>query len=160
MDIEKSKKYALGLLNLRMYSCSEIFERLVRKGAEKEIAEAAVAQLMQIGVLDDRKYAEYYISDAVRLGGKGTYRIRQELIKKGIASAVIDDALESSDTSEEDVFEALLDYARMKFGENTEYSYKEYSKLKARLARRGYSYKEINDCLEALEIRVSRSEKY
>lgn len=157
MDIEKTKKYALSLLSARMYTCSELCERLVRKGAEKEDAEAVVAQFISLGYIDDRKYAEFYIADAVALGNKGMYRIKQELYKKGIASNIIDDAVKNSDA---EVLEALVSYTRMKFGENTEYSYKEYSKIKAHLARRGYSYSEINDCLDMLEIKISRSEDY
>lgn len=157
MDIEKAKKYALGLLSTRMYTCSELCERLLRKGAEKDDAESVVAQLMSLGVIDDRKYAEFYISDAVRLGNKGMYRIKQELYKKGIASNIIDEAVKNSDS---DVLDMLTEYARMKFGENTEYSYKEYSKIKAHLVRRGYSYSEISECLDILGIKISRSEDY
>ena len=157
MDIERCKKYALNLLSLRMYTCSEVFERLIKKGAQKDDAESVVAQLMKLGVLDDRKYAEYYISDGISLGNKGLYRIKQELYKKGIAASVVDEAAENSAQS---VLDALVCYARMKFGENEEYSYKEYTKIKAHLARRGYSYSEINECLEVLGIKFSRSEEY
>ena len=67
MNIERGKKYALNLLGLRMYTCSEVYERLIRKGAEKEDAEEIIGWLMSLGYLDDKKYAEYYIEDAVNL---------------------------------------------------------------------------------------------
>ena len=156
MDYEKCKKYALNLVNTRMYTCSEINERLLRKGADKENAERVVTELMTLGILDDRKYAEYYIEDAVR-ANKGVYRIKQELYKKGIASALIDELTKGQSA---DVFSALLEYARFKFGEKCEYSYKEYSNIKAHLARRGYSYGEIESCLEELEITYLRGEEY
>lgn len=157
MDKEKCKKYALGLLATRMYTCSEVYERLIRRGAEKEDAEAVVFDLIGLGYLDDKKYAEFYISDRVNLCGKGMYRIKQELIKKGIAAKIIDEAIKNSDA---DVLDALVDYTRLKFGEDTEYSYKEFSKIKAHLARRGYSYSEISECLDILGIKAARGEDY
>ena len=156
MDYEKCKKYALNLVNVRMYTCSEINEKLLRKGADEENAEIIVTELMALGILDDRKYAEYYIEDAVR-ANKGIYRIKQELYKKGIASALIDELIGNQSA---DVFSALLNYTRYKFGEKSEYSYKEYSNIKAHLARRGYSYGEIEKCLEELEITYIRGEEY
>lgn len=157
MDKERCKKYALGLLAARMYTCSEIYERLIRRGAEKEDAEAVVFDLVSLGYLDDRKYAEFYILDRVNLYGKGMYRIKQELIKKGVAAYIIDEAIKNSDA---DVMNALVDYARLKFGEDTEYSYKEFSKIKAHLLRRGYSYGEVGECLEILGIKAARGEDY
>lgn len=156
MDYEKCKKYALNLVNVRMYTCSEINEKLLRKGADEENAEIIVTELMALGILDDRKYAEYYIEDAVR-ANKGIYRIKQELYKKGIASALIDELIGNQSA---DVFSALLNYTRYKFGEKSQYSYKEYSNIKAHLARRGYSYGEIEKCLEELEITYIRGEEY
>lgn len=157
MDIERAKRYALNLLSLRMYTCSEIYERLVRKGAEPSCAEKVVASLMEAGILDDKKYAEYYIHDAASISGKGAYRIKQELIKKGIAAKIADEALKETEVSFKN---EILEYTRMKFGENMEVSYKEMEKIKSHLARRGYSYGEISDCLSDLCITTSRSENY
>lgn len=157
MNIERGIRYALNILSVRMYTCAEVCDRLIKKGIEKDDAEKIVASLIKSGVLDDRKYAEFYIYDASRLSGKGAYRIKQELIKKGIASKIIDEALKETDTS---FSETIVDYARLKFGEDMNVSYKELNRIKNHLARRGYSYSEINDCLEELSIKASRSEEY
>lgn len=157
MNIERGKRYALNLLGVRMYTCSEVFERLLRKGAEKDDAELIVAELISKGILDDKEYAKCYIHDAASLSGKGAYRIRQELIKKGIAKRLIDEAFEESEASFSD---GITEYARLKFGEDLEVSYKELDRIKNHLARRGYSYGEISDCLENLRIKASRSEEY
>lgn len=157
MNIERGKKYALNLLGLRMYTCSEVYERLIRKGAEKEDAEEIIGWLMSLGYLDDKKYAEYYIEDAVNLSNKGIYRIKQELYKKGIARSIVDEAAENTEVS---VIDSLTEYVRRKYGENLELSYKEMTKLKAHLARRGFSYGDILECLDILEIKTGRSEEY
>mgnify|MGYP004490308555 FL=1 len=157
MNIERGKKYALNLLGLRMYTCSEVYERLIRKGAEKEDAEEIIGWLMSLGYLDDKKYAEYYIEDAINLSNKGIYRIKQELYKKGIARSIVDEAAENTEVS---VIDSLTEYVRRKYGENLELSYKEMTKLKAHLARRGFSYGDILECLDILEIKTGRSEEY
>ena len=157
MNIERGKNYALNLLSVRMYTCQEVYERLLNKGVEKEDAERIVAELSEKGILNDREYAKCYIHDAASLSGKGAYRIKLELIKKGIAPSVIDEALKEDETSFSD---CITEYARMKFGEDKEVSYKEFNKIKNHLARRGYSYGEISDCLLALGVKASRSEEY
>lgn len=149
--------YALSLLSARMYTCGEISERLEKKQVEKEDAEKIITELLEKGILNDRKYAECYIHDASMLSYKGAYRIKQELMKKGIAPGIIDDALKNTEAS---FSETITEYARMKFGEDTEVSYKELTRIKNHLARRGYSYSEISDCLSELGIKASRSEEY
>ncbi len=139
-----------------MYTASEIFGKLCLKGAEKEEAEKTVAELIGAGLIDDRKYADFYIHDAALLSGKGAYRIRQELIKKGVSSSIIDEALSNAELSFKS---SCTEYARLKFGEDFEVSYKELQRIKNHLARRGYSYGEIAKTLEELCIKASRGEE-
>ena len=157
MNKDIGKKYALGLLNTRFYTCAEICERLSKKGVSNEEAEKIVSELMENGFLDDKRYAEYYVHDAAEIAGKGAYRIRQELIKKGIAPKIAEEALSEAEDSFK---ETILSYTRMKFGENIEVSYKELIRIKNHLVRRGYSWGEISDCLNELGIKASRSERY
>lgn len=157
MNIERAKKYALNLLALRMYTCTEVYDKLITKGTSPEDAEEVIGWLMGFGYLDDKKYAEYYINDSVKISNKGMFRIKQELLKKGIAKSIVEEAAENS---EADVEEALCDYVRRKFGEDIEVSYKEMTRIKSHLARRGYSYGEIINCLDILEIKIGRSEEY
>lgn len=157
MNIERAKKYALNLLALRMYTCSEVYDKLTNKGTSSENAEEVIGWLLELGYLDDKKYAEFYIEDAVKISGKGLYRIKLELLKKGIAKSIVEEAAENTEAN---VLDALCEYVRRRYGENTEFSYKEMAKLKAHLARRGYSYGEICECLDILEIKIGRSEEY
>lgn len=157
MNIERGKKYALNLLSLRMYTCSEVCERLIKKGTSPEDAEEIIGWLLNLGYLDDKKYAEFYIEDAVKISNKGLYRIKLELLKKGIAKSIVEEAAENTEAN---VLDSLCEYVRRRYGENTEFSYKEMTKLKAHLARKGYSYGEICECLDILEIKTGRSEEY
>ena len=154
---EKAKKIAAGLVATRMYTCREIEDRLRRKKIDSEIAEKVVGDFVGAGILNDFEYAKLYIEEAVRLGGKGMYRIRQELYAKGVARAVIDDAC---DNCEEDTLAAICEYVeshRLCEGITTR---KDLEKLKARLARRGFSSAEIRECLSNYEFTFESDDEY
>ncbi len=145
---EKAKKIAAGYVSARMYTCREIEDRLRRKGIESSIAEQVVSDFAGAGILNDRQYAEAYVSQAVRLDGKGVYRIKQELYAKGIAKSIADDVC--ADIGE-NTFDALCEYVesrRLYEGITTR---RDFEKLRARLARRGFSSSEIKDCLNKYE---------
>lgn len=145
---EKAKKFAAGYIAARMYTCREIEDRLCRKGIEKEVAAQLVSEFVSAGILDDRQYAKAYVSEAVNLGGKGVYRIKQELYKKGVARGIIDEACEGI---EEETFSAICEYVESRKLYEGITSRRELEKLKARLARRGFSPYEIRECLSKYE---------
>ena len=142
--LHKARNVAAVLIGGKMYTCREMYERLCRKGFEKELAEQVVSEFIDAGYLDDRKFAELYISDAVTLGAKGMYRIRKELMLKGISASVIDAAAE---TVEADTESNLKEFINQRNLCGQLHSRKDLEKLKARLVRRGYSIYEINECL-------------
>lgn len=154
---EKAKKIAAGLVASRMYTCKEIDDRLKRKKIDPETAEKVVEDFVHAGILNDFEYAKVYISEGVRLGGKGLYRIRQELCAKGIARAVIDDVC---DNCEEDTFAAICEYVESHRLCEEITTRKELEKIKARLARRGFSSAEIRECLSRYEFNLEYDNEY
>ena len=110
----------------------------------KELAETVVSEFVAAGFLDDRRYAELYVSDEARLRAKGKFRIRQELYRKGVASSVIDAVLEEADVDTEAL---LREYIEQRNLCDAVHSRKDLERLKARLCRRGYSPGEIHRCL-------------
>ncbi len=156
MELEKAKKIAASLLSYKSYTCQEIYQRLVRKGIDGEMAEQAVAEFAKAGILNDAEYARMYIHDALVLGMKGLFRIKQELRAKGIALSVIERAAEDVDVDAEEMLES---YVRIRFGDKEFSDRRELEKAKAHLARRGFSLSEINRCFKKLNITV-RSEEF
>ncbi len=145
MDMEKkARNTVMGLLANRMYTCREIYDRLCRKGFEKELAEKTVAEFMAAGYLNDRHYAQLYVEDESRLGAKGRFRIRQELMRKGVSSAIIDEVMEESEVDTEVYLKEYIETRNLCDGIQTR---RDLERLKARLARRGYSLGEINRSL-------------
>ena len=154
---EKAKKIAAGLIATRMYTCKEIEDRLRRKKIDPDTAEKVVEEFVCAGILNDFEYAKMYISEAVRLAGKGMYRIKQELYAKGIARSVIDSAC---DESEEDTLAAICEYVESHGLCEEITTRRELEKLKARLARRGFSSAEIRECLSRYEFTLEHDDEY
>ncbi len=149
-DFERALKVAATYVGARMLTCKELYDRLIRKKFDKNIAERVVTEYVAAGILDDREYAKLYVSEAVRISGKGMYRIKQELFKKGIAGSIIDDVMKDSD---EDTYKALFEYVEShRLLENIA-SRKELEKVQARLIRRGFSLSEIKKCVEEFNVK-------
>ncbi len=146
MDLlKKATNVAAGMLGRKMLTCRELYDKLCHKGYEKEIAEQVVEQFLAVGYLNDKEYAKMYLADGVNLSAKGIYRIRQELLQKGIAPALIDEAIDEAEVNIEDALYQYVEERRL--CENI-HSRKDLEKLKARLVRRGYSLGEIRNCLD------------
>lgn len=148
----RGKRLAIRFLTAKMYTAREIFDKLKRKGYSEEISERIISELMQESLLDDEKYAEYYILDSVNIGSKGMYRIRQELMRKGVARTIIDRAINEAEVDTTDV---LREFVSQKLSVTEITTRKEFEKFRAMLARRGYSLGEIKDVLSEFEFDFS-----
>lgn len=91
-EIKKAKEKALSLLSYKEYTQSELTQRL-RKHVDEAAAEAAVARMQELGLLNDRDYAERYLRELADRKGYGKLRIKQEMRRKGIASDLIEELL-------------------------------------------------------------------
>lgn len=151
MEFEKAKKIAAKLLSYKMYTCKEIFTRLLQKGITEEVAERVVAEFCRAGLLDDEEYAKMYIHDAVCVNMKGAFRIKQELVQKGIAHSIIEKAIKEC---EADPMEKLREYVELRFADRVFSDRKDIEKAKAHLVRRGFGIYDINKCFDELDIKV------
>ena len=152
MDVyEKAKKIAAAYIGARMYTCHEIEERLLRKNIEKSVAQKVVSDFIEAGILNDREYAKAYAEEGVKLKCKGPYRIKQELYLKGVAQGIIDEALKEF---EDDPYEALKEFTEMHKLLSENMTRKEADRVKARLARRGYSMNDINKCFDEFGVKI------
>ena len=83
---------ATALLRGRDHAGSELEARLLERGFEPAAAGAAVAQLRELGLLDDARFAESFVR--ARAGrGQGPVRIAQELRSRGISPEQVEAAL-------------------------------------------------------------------
>lgn len=105
---------ALNLLAFQARSARELRRRLVQKGEEPALADAAVARLVERGLLDDADFARQLTRSKVLGAGASKRRVQQELFKKGVARETADAAIAEVFEDEQVDEQALVDDAARK----------------------------------------------
>ena len=92
-----------GLVSLgrRSMSVKELTEKLTTKNYEEEEIKETIIRLLDFGYLNDEKFARDRIRSRAELTGWGKQRIVMELRKKGVASTIIEKAMENWEDDEE-----------------------------------------------------------
>lgn len=130
---------AMSYLNLRPRSCKEIERYLKDKGYEENEIKEAVQQLIEYKYLDDANFARIYIQYGFDKG-RGSVRIKQELLSKGVADHVIEDAFYQLEDEGEmpDQFQLALKIGIdvVRDVDVSSLDYKEKKKLEAKVGRR------------------------
>ncbi len=85
---------ALVALRRRERTAAELHGWLRERGVAGETAEEVVAELVEIGELDDERFAFAYAADKRELAGWGTHRIAAALRERGVGDALADRAAE------------------------------------------------------------------
>jgi regulatory protein len=102
---------ALRMLARRPYSIAEMRRTLERKfGVAKAVA-ATITRLREVGLLDDKKFAQQYASSLARNRYFGRRRVERELKTKLVDYRLIGPALDQAfeETSERTLLERALD---------------------------------------------------
>ncbi len=90
----RARERALRLLAVRPRSVEELRRRLLRDWAPRGAIRAVIATLAGQGYLDDLAFARAWIAHRIAAGACAATRLRWELRQKGVATIVIDRALQ------------------------------------------------------------------
>ena len=140
-DARRAREKALYPLEHRSHSKRELTEKIARTAASREAAQAAADRLEEIGLIDDKAFAESYARELFLRKRFGALRVRQELSRKGIDRELIDQVMApylEEDTGEENI--ALVLAKRYPLWREDE---KVRRRAVAALQRLGYSYGQI-----------------
>ncbi len=130
---------ALRLLSYRPRSIAETRQRLLRKGYEEGQVEAAIARLVELGLLDDHAFARAWVENRQVFRPRGQYALASELRQKGISSQVIAEVLDEMLQGADEAAQALA-LARERAGSLSGLEQPVFARrLQGFLARRGYS---------------------
>ena len=144
--MEKALDKMRRLCSRREYCISDIRSKLMKElDGETEKAETALRILIDEKYVDDLRYATAFARDKAAIAGWGSAKIRYMLSSKGVARAVIAEALaEIDDAKASDRLARLL--------ENKYKSLKDDPQWKLKLLRfalgRGYSYEQVNEGID------------
>lgn len=105
---------AVRLLAVRPRSRAELAERLRRRGVSAAVTDEVMACLRAEGLLDDVRFARLWIQDRLTLRPSGALRLRSELLRKGVAPEVVEQALREA-LPETDERRLAVEVARARF---------------------------------------------
>ena len=138
-----AKMRAVRIVSASSVSKRDLQQRLVRKGEDPEQAEAAVAWMEDLHLVDDRATAEQVVRSCI-YKGYGLQRAKQALYEKQIPKAYWDEVLEDYP----DQLGKIQDFLRARLDADSD----EKQKKRAidALIRRGHSYGTIKKAMDAL----------
>lgn len=139
----RARERALYILEGRDCSYTELYEKL-SKNYDDEICLAVCDNMVELSLIDDRRYAEKLARHYITVKKYGMYRAKQEMTRKGIPPEMAEEFLEEY---EDDTIERITELIEKKYARYLG-DEKGIRKVKSALVRMGYSYGDINAVLE------------
>lgn len=138
---------ALYLLDARDYSYSMLFQKLMQTYRDRELCTAVADKLLRDGRLDDARYARRLAEYLVEKKRYGIFRVRQELMRRGIPKALCEAAVEGL---EEDARENIPAVLEKKYGRllTDPADRRAREKAVAGMVRLGYDYRSVRQAVE------------
>jgi regulatory protein len=93
---------ALRFLSHRQRSEREVRRRLVEKGHDSDRIDRVVQRLKELDLVDDREFADYWLTERQLHKPRGERALRAELFQKGVPREVVDEALAAGERNELD----------------------------------------------------------
>ncbi len=129
------------IISRREHSAQEVYSKLCRK-FDPEVAQGAVNRLLEIGMIDDSRFAKMYADELYNKKGMGKRRILFELAAKGVERDIAEQAVEEIISDEEDNVQRIVDILEKKYY-NVAYDERVRRRAWSALQRLGYSYCDI-----------------
>ncbi|MGN0341314.1 MAG: regulatory protein RecX [Roseburia sp.] len=141
---KRVKKRALALLEKMDRSEKNLRDKLRQNDYPEDLIEEAIAYTKQYHYIDDARYAEQYV--ACRQGEKSTLQLRQELMRKGIDRAVIDQVMEEGYVSDDR--EKIIAFLKKRGYDPEKADRSGQQKIYASLMRKGFRSEDILSCMK------------
>lgn len=137
---------AMYSLDMRDHSVREMKTKLLRK-YDAESVESAVERLVELGLINDERFAENFARQLYEYKKYGRNRIKSELYRRGIPSDIINNTLDELFEAEEaDNVQRIVDIINKKYY-NKMIDENSRRKVFAALMRLGYGYSDIRQAM-------------
>lgn len=140
---DKLYNLTLRYIALRPRSRWEIEFYLERKKTSPALAESILNKLSVVGLIDDKKFAEAFVSDRRLLRPTSRRKLVNELRKKHVAGDIIEEAVGTDQEEEQTALQAIIESKRRQS------KYRDDLKLMQYLARQGFNYGDIKAALQS-----------
>ncbi len=149
----RGRDKAMRLLSMRPRSRREIDTALRALGLADAVRNGLVAELEEAGLVDDARFAREFVSVRKDVRRVGPHRLRADLAKLGVNRAVVDRALASYSTDEQETLARALVERTLRGGAVDE---KLVRRVVALLKRKGYDYSVVNRVAYELARKIPR----
>ena len=138
INYKKALNKCYDLLSRRDHSVKELKTKLLRTVDEKN-ADRAIERMLELGYLDDKKYAEKLLDYLLNTKNMSRSFIRQEMFKRGVPSEIVSNVLEDVEIDNVQSAKELIltKYKTKLLAENGK------EKVTSALMRKGFSYSDI-----------------
>ncbi len=139
----RAKEKALWLISYRSHSKKELRDKISRT-CDRQSAEKAVERMEELGLVNDRDYAERCAQTLIftkHMSKRGT---AMELRRKGIESEIINEVLDDIEVDEREQIQAVIERKYPKIDDE-----KIRRRAVAALQRLGYGWEDIKAVIES-----------
>jgi regulatory protein len=140
----RARDTALRFLGSKPRSQWEVAQRITADGYPEAVVRYVLKLMIKYRYIDDAEYARSYAASRLRLGF-GRFRIKQELKRKGITEALINDTLTDNETGEA---EGIREWLRRKRIDAANLDTDKRKRCMDALKRRGYTYYDIKKAMD------------
>ncbi len=135
---EAARSIVLNSLNQAPRTRKQLADLLAKRMVSEDVSTAVLDRFVEVGLINDRDYAENWVRSRHAVRGLSRRVLRQELRQRGISDLDIECALEQIDDSSE--YAAALYLAERKLRSLSRYDeVSQRRRLIGMLMRRGYS---------------------
>lgn len=147
INYNKAINKCYDLLSRRDHSVKELRTKLLRTVDEYN-ANRAIERMLELGYLDDEKYASKLLDYLIDSKKMSKAHIKQEMFKRGVPSDIISSLLEYAEI---DNISSICELIQTKY-RNKLNAENGKEKVIAALLRKGFSYGDIKSAFNELEI--------
>lgn len=146
INYKKAVNKCYDLLSRRDHSVKELKTKLLRTVDENN-AQRAIERMLELGYLDDEKYAEKLVDYLINSKNMSNSFIKQEMYKRGIPSDIISTVLDGVEIDNVQSAKELIltKYKNKLLAENGR------EKVTASLMRKGFSYSDVKSAFNEIE---------
>jgi len=134
-DTGRALALAYRFIDRRERTTAEVRMRLEREELPADEVDSALAELTELGYLDDARFARVFAEDKRNLGDWGSERIERALLERGIDPRLV--AAVGSGSATDDEHERALALARRRFPAPSD-DPREHQRVLGMLIRKGY----------------------
>lgn len=139
----RAKEKALWLISYRSHSKKELRDKISRT-CDRQSAEKAVERMEELGLVNDRDYAERCAQTLIFTKHMSKRGAAMELRRKGIESEIIDEVLDDIKVDEREQIQAVIERKYPKIDDE-----KIRRRAVAALQRLGYGWEDIKAVIES-----------